>query len=184
MTKSRIALSKINRFRLGSERQPTIRFSRTATRFEPEKNTSGNTRSRSTADEQTNRVPRCVKRKSSGERRLFSTASAVCMDAKPKPARPYQLSLPKIHGSANRVLAPSVVTSPTARRRVKKRTFANGRQAHVALRQPAAGRLHRREPITEADPNSDGFSRPGLARRLHCEARAQRSVFGFHCRIA
>ena len=78
MTKSRIALSKINRSVSVRSSSRPFDFHRTAARFEPEKNTPGNTRSRSNADEQTNRVPRCVKRKSS-KRTIFFVASNICV---------------------------------------------------------------------------------------------------------
>jgi hypothetical protein len=190
MTKSRIALSKINRSVLVRSGNRPSDFHRTAARFEPEKNTSGNTRSRSTADKQTNRVPQGVKRKSSGnaDYSAYAQCSAPVLrswldrlDASPDQGNP-RISIPK--WKSRWINSVTKKTSPTVRGRAKKRTFSNGRQALLALRQPAAGRLHRREPIAEANPNSDGFAHPGFARRLHCEARAQHSVFGFHCCLA
>ena len=76
MTKSRIALSKINRSALVQSSSRPFNFHRTAARFEPKKNAPGNTRSRSTADEQNNRVLQCVKRKSWRERIFFSPWNA------------------------------------------------------------------------------------------------------------
>ena len=76
MTKSRIALSKINRSALVQSSSRPFNFHRTAARFEPKKNAPGNTRSRSTADEQSNRVLQCVKRKSWRGRIFFAPWNA------------------------------------------------------------------------------------------------------------
>jgi hypothetical protein len=163
MTKSRIALSKINCSVWGRSGSRLFDFHRTSARFEPEKNTSGKTQSRSTADEQTSRVPRCVKRKSSRERIFSRSGYAPCAGVKLKPARPHQLRSPKNPSERHRALA----TSRAARKSIR----------HGLASSPA--RCSRRDRQSHPRPRPGKHLVPRARQTDH--ARPLRQLFAGSC---
>ena len=82
MTKSRIVLSKIDCSSPARDHDRPLDLHRTSARLEPEKNTSGNSRSRSTADEQTSRLREGVKEKL--QRKPIFAGGATLRSSAPK----------------------------------------------------------------------------------------------------